>query len=54
MKAKLCVAREAFFHHVRRIHMSEFDEGLKKPSLGVKERSCVIGIFVIIMSAEHD
>ena len=34
--------------------MSEFDEGLKEPSLGIKERSCVIGMFVIIMSAEHD
>ena len=34
--------------------MSEFDEGLKEPSLDIKERSCVIGMFVIIMSAEHD
>ena len=25
-----------------------------KPSLGIKERCCVIGMFVIIMSAEHD
>ena len=54
LKAKLCVAREAFFCHVRRVLMSEFDEGLKEPSLGIKERSCVIGMFVIIMSAEHD
>ena len=52
LKAKLCVAREAFFCHARRIHMSEFDEGLKEPSLGIKERSYVIGMFVIIMSAE--
>ena len=54
LKAKLCVARDAFFYHVRSIHMSEFDEGPKEPSLGSKERSCVIGMFVIIMSAEHD
>ena len=51
-KGKLCVAREAFFCHVFGIHMSEFDEGLKEPSLGIKERSYVIGMFVIIMSAE--
>ena len=54
LKARLCVASGAFFCHVRKIHMSEFDEGLKEPSLGIKERSCVIGMFVIIMSAEHD
>ena len=54
LKAKLCVAREAFFCHVLRILMSEFNEDLKEPSLGIKERSCVIGMFVIIMSAEHD
>ena len=54
LKAKLCVAREAFFCHVLRIHTSEFDKGLKEPSLGIKERSCVNTMFVIIMSAEHD
>ena len=29
LKARLCVASGAFFCHVRRIHMSEFDEDLK-------------------------
>ena len=53
-EANIYMAREVFFCHVRRIHMSEFDEGLKEPSLGIKERCCVIGMFVIIMSAEHD
>ena len=52
IKAKLCVARAVFFYHVLRILLSEFDEDLKEPSLGIKERSCVIGMFVIIMSAE--
>ena len=52
IKAKLCVARTVFFCHVLRILLSEFDEDLKEPSLGIKERSCVIGMFVIIMSAE--
>ena len=53
-EANIYVARDIFFCHVLRIHMSEFDEGPKEPSLGSKERSCVIGMFVIIMSAEHD
>ena len=52
LKAKLCVAREAFFYYVLRILMSEFNEDLKEPSLGINERSCVIAMFVIIMSAE--
>ena len=51
-KAELFVAREVFFCHVLRILLSEFDEVLKEPSLSIKERSCVIGMFVIIMSAE--
>ena len=54
IKARLFMASDAFFCYVLRILMSEFDEGLKEPSLGVKERSCVIGLFVIIMGAEHD
>ena len=54
LKARLCVASGAFFCHVLRILMSEFNKDLKEPSLGIKERSCVIGMFVIIMSAEHD
>ena len=51
-EANIYVAREVFFCHVLRILMSEL--GLKEPSLGIKERCCVIGMFVIIMSAEHD
>ena len=54
LKARLCVASGAFFCHVLRILMSEFNEDLKEPSSGIKERSCVIGMFVIIMGAEHD
>ena len=52
LKARLCVASDAFFYNVLRMLPSEFDEGLKEPSLGIKERCCVIGMFVIIMSAE--
>ena len=54
LKARLCVASGAFFYHVLRMLPSEFNEDLKEPSLGIKERSCVDGMFVIIMSAEHD
>ena len=54
LKARLCVVSGAFFCHVLRILLSEFNEDLKEPSLGIKERYCVIGMFVIIMSAEHD
>ena len=54
IKARLFMASEAFFCYVRRILLSEFDEDPNKPSLGIKERCCVIGMFVIIMSAEHD
>ena len=49
---RLCVAREVFFCDVLRILLSEFDEGLNEPSLGIRERFCVISMFVIIMSAE--
>ena len=52
LQPKLCVAREVFFCHVLRIHLSEFDEDPNKLSLDVKERSCVITMFVIIMNAE--
>ena len=48
------VASGAFFCHVLRILLSEFDEGPNKPSLGIEERSCVNAMFVVIMSAEHD
>ena len=54
IKARLFMASDAFFCHVLRIVLSEFDEAQNKPSLGIKERSCVIGMFVIIMNAEHD
>ena len=54
IKARLFMASDAFFYHVLRILLSEFNEDLKEPSSGIKERSCVIGMFVIIMSAEHD
>ena len=51
LKAGLCVASDVFFCYVLRVLLSEFHEGLKEPSLGIKERCCVIGMFVIIMSA---
>ena len=54
LQPKLCVAREVFFYHVLRIHLSEFDEDPKEPSLDIKERYCVIAMSVVIMSAEHD
>ena len=34
------------------ILMSEFDEGLKEPRLGIKLKSCGSGVFFIITSAE--
>ena len=37
-----------------RILLSEFDEDPNKPSLGIKERYFVVGMFGIIMNAEHD
>ena len=54
LKARLCVASGAFFCHVLRILLSEFDEDPNKPSLGIEERSCVNAMSVVIMSAEHD
>ena len=54
IKARLFMASYVFFCYVLRILMSEFNEDLNEPSSGIKERSYVIGIFVIIMSAEHD
>ena len=47
---QLCVATGVFFCDVLQMLLSEFDEGL--PSLDIEERSCVSGMFVIIMSAE--
>ena len=52
--ANIFMARRLSKLNLLRILLSEFDEGLKEPSLGIKERSCVIGMFVIIMGAEHD
>ena len=52
--AKLFMAREVFFCDALRILLSEFDEDPKEPSLDIEERSCMIAMFVIIMSAEHD
>ena len=46
------VAEDVFFCDVLRILLSDFDEGLKQPSLGIEERSCAIAMFVIIMRAE--
>ena len=37
---------------VLRILMSDFDKGQEKHTLGIKERSCVRGMSVAIMSAE--
>ena len=54
LKARLCVASGAFFCHVLRILLSEFDETQNKPSLGTKERFHVNAMSVVIMSAEHD
>ena len=54
LKARLSMASGAFFYHVLRMLPSEFNEDQNKPSLIIKKRSCVIGMFVIIMSAEHD
>ena len=52
--AKLFMARAVFFFDVLRMLPSEFDEDQKEPSLDIEERSCVIAMSVIIMSAEHD
>ena len=52
--SRLCVASGAFFCHVLRILLSESDEDPNKPSLGIKERSYVIAMSVVIMNAEHD
>ena len=50
---KLSVARQAFKHDVREILMSDLDKSQKQTSLGTKERHCVNGMLVIIMSVEH-
>ena len=50
--SKLCMASRAFKHDVREILMSDLHKNLKETSLGTKDRSCVNGMFVIIMSVE--
>ena len=46
------MARRAFKHDVREILTSDLDKNANLASLGSKERSCVNGMFIIIMSAE--
>ena len=50
----ICVASRVFKRDVLRILLSDFDEGSKETSLGIKEISNASGMFVIIMRAEHD
>ena len=52
--AKLFMARDVFFCDMLRMLPSEFDEDPKEPSSDIEERSCVIAMSVVIMSAEHD
>ena len=52
LRAKLFMASRVLKHDVLRIHLSEVDAGLEEPSLGIKERSSVNGMSVIITSAE--
>ena len=49
---KLFMATRAFKHDVLRILTSDLDAPLRKHSLGIKVRSCVSAMFVIITSAE--
>ena len=51
---RLCVASRVFKRDVLRILTSDLDVGLEKHTFGVKERSCAIGMFVIITRAEND
>ena len=53
LRAKLFVARRCFKCNVLRILLSEFDEGQKQTSLGIKVSCCASGMSVIIMGAEH-
>ena len=46
------MARTVFKRDVRRIHLSDLDEGLEEHRLGVEEGSCVNGVSVIITSAD--
>ena len=48
------MASRVFKRDVLRILLSDFDEGSKETSLGIKERSYANGMFVFIMMAEHD
>ena len=51
---KLSMASRVFKRDVLRILTSDLDKGQEEHTLGIKERSCVSGMFVIIMRAEHD
>ena len=48
----ICMATRAFKHDVRGILMSDLDKNQNLPSLDTYLRSCVKGMFVIIMSAK--
>ena len=48
----LFMAMTGFKHEMLRIYLSDVDAPLEEPSLGIKERSCVNGMLVIITSAE--
>ena len=54
LKAKLFMARRCFKYNVLRILLSDLDEIQEKHTSGINERSCVIAMSVIIMSAEHE
>ena len=50
--ANIFVARQVFKRDVLRIHLSDLDKGLEKQPLGTKERSCVKGMFIEMLSTE--
>ena len=50
--AKLFMAERVFKCDVLRILLSEFDKGQEYHTLGIKEKSCASGMFVIIMSVK--
>ena len=51
--AKLFMARRCFKCNVLRILLSEFEEGPKQTSLGIKVSCFANGMSVVIMGAEH-
>ena len=48
------MASRVFKRDVLRILMSDLDDGQENHTLGIKERSSVSGMSVVIMRAEHD